>query len=181
MTHVSAFRAIVLTFLTLTMLGTALAQNDRSPASQAVIAFMNILDHDAVVEAELEVGSDVPALTLALLDHLGQADILAIDIQVPIRMAVNDDVLNRKAFILYLTDLLNGTEPLETRDAGDAELILEEVYCGLVIPRGTFPTGQPEAEAVLNNMEIGEVVQQFIDNFQCILPGLRDTYGDPVE
>lgn len=179
MTIHSAIRAIVLTLLTLSMLGTAFAQDEGSPSSQAVIAFMNILDHETVIETEIVVGTDPIPLALELLDHLERSDILAPDISQPLRTSMAEAVVDRKGFVLYLADLLNGFEVLETRDAGQAELMLEERYCGLVIPEGIVP--EDRSDPALNNAEVGVVVQQFIDNFECILPSLRDTYRNPVE
>lgn len=161
------------------MLGFAFAQGNGSPASQAVIAFMNILDHNAVLAAEASVGTDPGPLALALLDHLDEQAILAPDVSAPMRTSVLQDDLDRGVFVLYLTDLLNGFDPLQTRVPEEAERILNDEYCGLVVPEGTVPEGM--VDPVLDNMDVGNVVQQFIDGFQCILPNLRDTYGDPVE
>lgn len=161
------------------MFGFAFAQGNGSPAAQATIAFMNILDHNVVVNLEAEVGTQPPRLAPALLEHLQERTILAPDIRARMEASIRETTLDRGVFVLYLTDLLTGLDPLETRVAEEAERILLDEFCGLVVPDGTVPEGS--TDPVLDNMDVGNVVQQFIDGFQCILPSLRDTYGDPVE
>ncbi len=162
-------------------LGAAFAQgqSDDSPGIQAVIAFMNILDHETVEAIESPVGTTPYGLATGLLERLEQREVLPAHIGSQMRAAIDDNALPRETFILFLADLLNWTDPLEVRDVPEAETILESRYCGLTVPAGALVPDQPIR--LLDNRDVGAVVRQFLDNFDCIVPGLQERYRLPVE
>lgn len=149
------------------------------PSVQAINSFMSLLDHRAVLAAEEALGSDSDGIAERLLANLEERAILAPWTAQPIRDSIRDRLVDRTAFVFFLTDLLNGYDVLDTEDVREAESRLQSWYCGLVIPAGRQDATR--AGLVLNNHDVGEVVQQFIAAFDCLLPSLRDTYGEPVE
>ena len=157
----------------------AQAQSDDGPGVQAVIAFMNILDHEMVEAIESPVGTTSRGLATGLLARLEEKAVLADDIGAGMHTAIQEDTLPRDAFVLFLADLLNWTDPLEVRDVTEVESILESQYCGLKVPAGTPVADQPMR--LLGHPDVGTVVRHFLDNFDCIVPGLQDRYLLPVE
>lgn len=165
--------------VSLAMTGMAVAQSEAGASVQAIVAFVNILDHEAVEAVEDSAGIDQARIATRLVDYLQAIGVLAQDIGDRMHAAITEDQLGRETFILYLADLLNWTDPLETRDPTEAESMLRRNYCGLVISEGSRPEGI-EVQ-LLDNEDVGAMVRQFLDRFHCIVSGLRERYRLPVE
>lgn len=176
MQNSSIVRAAVLLLLAC---GYGLAQDSHTAGQQAVIAFMNILDNDVVRAMEQTSGPDLERLAADLVTHLEERAVLAPDIAEAMRSAVRGGaLLPRGAFVLYLADLLNGAQPLDTRLVEGAEAMIRRLYCDLTIPPGEVL--ELGADPVLDHLDVGHVVEQFLDNAECIAPGLREGYQKPV-
>ena len=156
----------------------AMAQGPAAPGVQSVVAFMRVLDIDAVRAAEARHGEETPAAAAALLEALEARTMVAADLADAMQAALRARHLPRATFVLFLADLLNGLEALETRETRDAERQLERIHCGLVIPNGTMADGA--AERMLDGDDVGAVVGQFVANAACILRGIGGDYRDRV-
>jgi hypothetical protein len=161
------------------LLGLAFAQPSGGPATQAVVGFMNVLDHPAVLDREPAARTNMNALALALLEHLENEGILAPPVSEPIRTAIPNATVDRNAFVLFLGDLLNHTDPLDTVEISELETRLASTYCGLRVPVGSTP--ELATGPLLDSRDVSEVVRHFTANIDCIAPKLRDSYGEFVE
>lgn len=158
----------------------AWAQEAAGPGVQAVVGLLNVLDRPAVAEASAGLEGDAPRqLAEALLGYLEREQIVAPDLLAPVAAQLDDATLERSVFILYLADLLNGGEALETREADVAEGELRVLRCGIEVPAGRLA---PDADAyVLTNADVGSVVDQVVASYECLQGSLRDRYDDHTE
>lgn len=141
-----------------------------SPATQAVVAILNIVDPHLIMVSSNE-GASPSTVAQNILVKLVEGNILASDLSMELQVAMDDALVSRTLLILFLADVSNGTAKLATRDPAQLEASLTEA--GIKVPAGQ--------DGQLNQADITTLISNMLNNSSQILASVRARYNSPVE